>query len=841
MCLPAALLKPTVGQEADDAVSTAVTAAPSGVQRFANDRWASLAVVGVNPTDQDVDETVSVYLNNDPKLQFSTKFWIPSGGKRQTWLPIRIPSADEVNGDRVNLSVMRVVESDGHETFDDNRNGMPLWERSLLLTNREINSGLFAEIADLENDGNDEGRLYDLNHVINAGRDSVIQSSLELPPINFSSNFLPPTHHALDELDQLVIAGDHLRFDTGGLIAVRRWLHSGGRAWIMLDLVSDAMVMELLGDDAEVTVVNRVELNDFEIEITDAVVGHETLAAMPWSSERPVEMTRVFAGDAEVVARVDGWPAAFWRRIGGGEVLFTTLGARGWLDQDGTAGTALHEISRRLFEPRNEPPEFRSALTPIVDDQIGYQIPSRRFAATVLGLNALVILVAGCWWARRRQLERMAVLVPVSAVVSTAVMLWVGARNAQSVPSTVATGQVVRIRSATDEAEITTVQAVYSQQAVDPGLVTRNGTMTMPVAGESASSIRRVRLDDDGRSRWLGTEHPPGVVRHLDSDSTLQLTRPIGVRGTFDTGGFIATLFGIDPVQCEDAILVNEPAPVTGVRLPGPSDSSGQIRADVADLLAADQFVPGSLLTDDQRIRQDFLRRTLQASDDNSFGSSLSLLCWTAPFDLGVRFADSFRQTGSALVSIPVQIDRPEEGIDFRIPATFVRTEAFIGERGLSSLYNARTGRWLSGLTKPTETELLFRFPEALDTMKLKQVNVAIKINAPSRTLIIETLVDGERVTVFEKKSPSGLIRFSIENEDALALHPDGGFWMEIGITESENAVRLRTEKPGGTISDLDETESNRRRKSIDRTVDNTTWQIDWIQVDAVGRIESGE
>ena len=813
-----------LSQDAQDHPATAVTVAPSGVQRFSPGGWSSLSVVGVNPTDSDSQEVVSVYLGDKPGFQFSKRFWLPAHSKRQTWLPFLVPPETPSEDQQINVSMMRLDESGGGEVFAENLHGMPIIQRSLMLTSNEINTGLILQPPNLDGSGTSEATRKSVYETIYAGRDSVIQSSLDLSLVSFGSNFLPPTPGALDELDQLVIASDHLLGDTSGMVQVRQWLRSGGRLWIMLDLTSEALVTELIGDDARYSVVNRVELNDFQFDSsdTDSAGG----SGESWSSELPVEMVRVFADVDEVAFRIDSWPAAFWQSVGQGEVLFTTLGARGWLQENKTPSLAFYQLSQRYFEQRDEPIPHVQAMTPILDDQIGYQIPSRRVAGTVLGINALVILVAGIWWARRRRLERLAILIPASAIAATAILLAIGNRHTDSVPSTVATGQIVRVLDATDEAEVSTVRAVYSQNAGSLELVSAPGTLTMPSETDATSETRRILWDDDGTSQWLGPAQPPGVVRHLESDSTLQLSHPITVRGTFDGDGFRGTVVGIDARKCEDGVFVAPPRPATSVTLSESGESSGQLRGGTENLLAAEQFIPGALLSDEQRMRQDFLRRVLASPEQNPFGSRPSLLLWTEPVELGVRFSDRFHRSGSAVVSIPIQIDRPAPGADFQIPATFIGIEAFVGSRGASSVFNPRTGKWFTQLTKPNETELLCRFPESLSPMTLKSVTLTLKINAPSRSLVIKAMVDGQPTTVYQQMNPTGLIHVTIDRGDALQWHADGGLWLAIEITETQQAAAHRDDQQEET-------------GTADRVVDNTTWQIEFVHADAVGRIES--
>ena len=84
-----------------------------------------------------------------------------------------------------------------------------------------------------------------------------------------------------------------------------------------------------------------------------------------------------------------------------------------------------------------------------LQEQIGYRIPNRNTAVTVLGLNCVGLLVAGVWLARQRRLERLAIVVPVITGLAAAVFLAIGGLNAGSVPPTVVSTQVIRLASDT--------------------------------------------------------------------------------------------------------------------------------------------------------------------------------------------------------------------------------------------------------------------------------------------------------------------------------------------------------------------------------------------------------
>ena len=804
----------------------AVAVNPAGVQRFSRGGWTSLVAVGTNRTDQDTVETASVYFDDASGLQFARRFWIPAGSQRSAWLPARIPDQQRSENDRTQLSSMHLTESNGTETFNQNAVGMPISTRSLMLADEEIHTGIITELGD---PSSALPRYVDtIRATVFAGRDSVIDSSLQLGLVHFVSNFLPPSPNALDELDQLVIASDRLQQDSNSIPQIRRWLHGGGRLWIMLDVTSDETVSALLGGELPYDVVDRVELNEFQLESTRTRV--EAADTTSWVSERPVDLVRVITdldGD-DIPVRIDDWPAAFWVPVGSGEVLFTALEARGWITNgqlnlmgEGEASVPLYRQARRFFEERSPSRRHVEAMRPLLERQIGYRIPSRRLAASVLGLNVLVVLLGGLYWGAQRRLERMALLIPFAAALSAGVLLVAGSRNAAAVPSTVATGQLIRIDDAVSEAHVTSLSAIYSQQAESLELGSSTGTLTLPAA--SANEVRRLCWDDHGNSFWIGAPQPPGVVRHAASDATIPLAAPIRVRGSFDAEGFLGSVEGLSPESWEDGVIVASPNPATAVR----REDASLVRGRVTDRLAPDQFTQGTLLDDDQRMRQQVLREILSPADQNPFGNRPSLLVWTEPLDLGVRFADRFQRRGTALVSIPVRIQRPSSATEFRIPASFIKTSAYAGTRGVSSIFNPRTGSWLKEMTNAADVELLFEFPIELMPLQLRRLAVEIQISAPSRTLSVKTKTDGVPKLVFEESNPTGLVQFEIDRGDALQLGRRGGLWMSVAVSESSQQAAPGSEPNSIAGSRSPEPVPNQQTAQ-------STWQVERLHVTAV-------
>jgi hypothetical protein len=119
------------------------------------------------------------------------------------------------------------------------------------------------------------------------------------------------------------------------------------------------------------------------------------------SFDNPIHMRRVIVDTDDIICEVDGWPAAFWKQVGQGEVLFTTLDARGWLS-DATISPPLQSVARRFFVSKLEPPVYVAEVSEVLDGEIGYQIPSRKSVAWVLLLQVFAVVIGGIWLMLRK-------------------------------------------------------------------------------------------------------------------------------------------------------------------------------------------------------------------------------------------------------------------------------------------------------------------------------------------------------------------------------------------------------------------------------------------------------
>ncbi len=146
-----------------------------------------------------------------------------------------------------------------------------------------------------------------------------------------ADDFLPADETSLNYLDHLILTEDRLVDDLAALTAVRRWLHAGGRLWVMLDQTDPVILERLFGDEFQGAVADRVELSSVRVDQPPSLFVPDSQLGTRSNIENPVEMSRVIVSDMEVWNTVNGWPAAMTRTYGRGRVLITTLGPRGWV------------------------------------------------------------------------------------------------------------------------------------------------------------------------------------------------------------------------------------------------------------------------------------------------------------------------------------------------------------------------------------------------------------------------------------------------------------------------------------------------------------------------------
>ncbi|MFM9195764.1 MAG: hypothetical protein ACKOWG_08485, partial [Planctomycetia bacterium] len=433
--------------------------------------WSVLGVTAENPGHAAAEGLVSVFFPPDSQRQWARRSWVPSSAQRTSWLPVQIPAGIDPAVSRQAYQVLSLDPTAGPDVLK-RRSGEGLVGDGLMWIGHEAakTCGYLAGMNQADPRFGDEaaGRsarlAMDLDDQALDTLDAA-RTSLNLAPACslLHAPFLPPWSECLAGYDQMLLTGDRIVRDTAGLAALRAWVQSGGRLWILVDRVQPATLLALLGNAAAVEAVDRVELDRVAIESYDETA--DGLVADACDLEEPTGLVRVVTSAADVPCRVEGWPAAVWLPYGEGEVLLTMLGATGWRSADGkTASKGLGLLAKRFFSPRKTRPVV-AAAEPAIRQLVGYRVAGRRLPLVVLGGYCLTLLAAGLASARRGRPERLLWIVPIAPVAAAGLLVGGGAASARSVPPTVVTAQLVSIAPETDECRTESLLAVYDQRS----------------------------------------------------------------------------------------------------------------------------------------------------------------------------------------------------------------------------------------------------------------------------------------------------------------------------------------------------------------------------------------
>ncbi len=812
--------------------ATSVVVGSGAAARHVPGKWSTLNVNVQNNTNEDSQETAIVTFGEDSSLQYARKVWVPAGARRTSWMPVKIPEDLSPSDPLLPMTSIHLKETESGEQFQADVTGMSTTSGSVMLSWSDFRTGTI--LGDRPTTKEEAIEFDKIREAIYLGSDSVAADDPGQGVVEFSSKLVSPSPRGMDSLDQMIIASDDFFTDSGSVSRLQGWLQNGGMIWIMADRVSPESARRLLGDVAAYHVVDRVELNEFEFQGIAKHVSVKAPKPEPWSSEEPVELVRVVIDGQQVLYSIDGWPAAFWANVGKGQVLITTLEASGWTkDQEPTL--AYQDLAQQFFIRREQMVSATDPMLPFLDKEIGYKIPRRGQIATTLGLYSLALLIIGIVLAKRRSLQQMAWVVPVATLCAAGFLFYLGSRQTGSVPSTIATGQLAVIDPQTATAQVSSVSAVYSQESRTLALQSPSSTLTEVRQAGSSGQVRRIVWEDDGGSRWDHLKQPPGVVRHIESEATIQLSQPWAIQGTFTKDGFQGSILGgpeadageqnASASRYEDAIVLGTGFPSLALK-PGAND---QFQGGVDALMAEGQFIADDFMTDLQRSRQALVRELSTASPP-LIPSDRRMLVWTDPIDVGVQFDDDFQRRGSALTLLPIQLKAVPTGQDFVVPATFVDLKQRAGSGAGRIIYDDRVGKWLDGLNEPIEVEMLCRVPDVALPAKLTRATAQVRVNAPSRTLRLHTLVDGQRKSVFERANPNGAIEFAIE-QDNLQADASGDVHLIVSISDSSGEVVA----DNGLTVVTDELFGAAETNSIDQQPDRSTWQIEYLRINFEG------
>jgi hypothetical protein len=802
---------------------------PGGLYAYAPNRWGLLHVNATNNQQVPIEIISATYFDNEPSLQYGRKIWLPPRSRLQTWHPIRIPEMRDSEQKRLFFHSLVMDASAAREVLIRTESGQMQHDGFLQIT-RETVTGAINDLG-----GEQPSRSDEAMELIGICR-SFQKLSRSISTI--TDSVFAPGEESFDVLDQLIICDNRPMRDAAGLEAIRHWLFAGGHAWVMLDQADPAVLEMLLGDEFQCEIVDRVSLNTVRIE-TGPAGPRGTDCHQEF--ERPVEMVRAIVSNADVIFTVNEWPAAFWMNCGEGRLLVTTLGARGWTQPpkiDPAPAPRRQRRSERQLEAQNSAPSAPQAgpnperdpsppavqdfgpkvptdplsticmefwaprkvksltvesLEPIVQEYVGYAIPSRSLIVGLLAGFCGLLVVAGIGLWRINRLEWLGVVGPILAFAVSLVLVGLGQAQRQSVPPTTASIQYIQAIPGTDEFLAEGQIGFYTP---DPGIATlgfHSGGRIMPEMTGLESTTRRLIWTDSNQGEWKNLPSTAGsrggvfqTSGELDQRvSATAMFGPDGLTGELQTGG---------ANQAADALIATANGRI-GVTL----RPDGSFTALSSNVFSQEQFLDAELLSDEQDRRRRVLKQLLINPKRLGEPPAPTLLFWSEPWDLGFEFPEGSRRLGAALVAVKLDLRRPPAGTTVSIPAPLLSFKVVRGPDGTvpTGLWDQIHQEWAEK-SAPSSTWVRYQVPSQLLPLKPQTARIQVRVSGPIGKLEISGMKLGRVVPLKKWIDPVGAVELTAEG-DALSFDATGGILFRVAAGDPDRPELTRTETSDGT------------------------------------------
>ncbi|MBP3960460.1 hypothetical protein J8F10_34980 [Gemmata sp. G18] len=752
---------------------------PVGARTSLTDTWGTLrfGIDNLGPTAREA--RVVAYHLDRPDVQYCRDVWVPGNSRLTSWLTVGPPPV-QASQLRRDIGYRLYERVNGEFRPVASRDPERLVSRAVPYRPRDPSTAVYLDAPDdpdgpeaVTAKGSTAGQTVLFARTFRHTRGLSEHLSIII------DRHLPPTVEAFDGIDQFVLAGNRLAADPAAGQTLRHWVLRGGTLWVMLDRVDPDVLAPVLGEAMRFQVAGRTGLTALRLR-----APADPLAPEVQEFEQPVDLVRVqLSGSETVLFEANGWPAAFSQTVGRGRVVFTTLGARGWYrargPRDGASrfeGTRDVPVALGAFDglaihlyPEPQPEPLRAEdLAPLLRAEIGYEVVGRGTASAILAAFVFGVLALGIGLRRSRAPERIGLFGPALAAATAGVFVAIGIASRSSVPPTAAAVAVVEVTPENGEASWRGLFGVYNPASGDLQLgAERGGAVDLDSTGLGGQTRQRVQTDLDAW-HWENLAFPAGVrvgpFRSASRTGAATTARfgPNGLEGKLTIGTF---------KNPADALIFSKAGTVLTARV----EADGSFRATSDDVLPADQYLPGTVLTDRQQRRQDVYRRLLARSSTSALPDRDRLFVWADTDDLPFAVEGAKRTVGMALLSLPIEFAPQRSGDSVTIPNGLIPHAAVI---------DGRSRRPMLEQSQPVQIPLRFQLPPSALPLTVERAVLTARVRAPARKFSVSGSADETAVPLFAATDPGGAIR--VEITDTRVLRPDATGGVSLTLTVSE-------------------------------------------------------
>jgi hypothetical protein len=208
-------------------------------------------------------------------------------------------------------------------------------------------------------------------------------------------------------------------------------------------------------------------------------------------------------------------------------------------------------------------------------------------------------------------------------------------------------------------------------------------------------------------------------------------------------------------------------------------NDDGTFHTGSQDALPIGQFLAGGILSDDQQRRQEAYREFLRRPANARTEPRTALLAWAKPLDVQFDLDPEARTTGSALLVVPLRMERPLPGERLTIPGSLIPFRQMLPTGPIRPTVES---------TKASNMNLRFQLPASALPFTVESARLTVKMNAPSRRVTISGRAGEGTVELAHIESPLDPIRVDITDERFLHLDEQGGLLVNLAVSDLGNA-----------------------------------------------------
>ena len=762
-----------------------------GVNRLAHSRIIPGAVLPIqatvsNPTENRGEGIVVAIVDGIPDRQSARRLALRPGQSREVDLFLNIPQS-VANKESIDIVTRLYEDAGGTEVIQGA--GQRAEYKFTLTVEKEAN---FAAFLMDEEELAVPSWYWPQSHPLMSYEWAIatrIDSGTPRRVANMGSSPLPI--HQLDwsVLKSAVVADESKLQDLAFVDSLRSFVEAGGKLWVMLDRVSPTAIRPLLGTNQLCEDVDAVELQEFTV----SVIGDSTQIAESdrvVSSEEPLRMRRVLQSGGTVTHEVDGWPAAIWMSVGYGEILLTTLDPAAWVEprdlsnDPGGNSMGVSAYASRIWASRlalevNVPtrnlPLVAETSYPL--ELMGSRVVPKGWIATGLSVFCLLLLVLGVWRWRAGDLRTIGIAIPTLAIVFSGGMVLATSFTRLDQPESVTRLQLIQVAEDGASAVVREQAAVYLKAGRQMDL---SGSVDGAVQIDEGLQSGVQRRTQNGFQTWQlnNVSWPPGFWRY--SSQFRVPTDDLKVKAILDSDGLRLELPEL-PSPLEDPVLSYT---LGGRMLVG---GSGPTRSVDPSLTAKDgRWIAGTLISTEQQRRLEIYKQFFAPGDRKQYLDQV-LYGWTDVWPETPGWSQELEKSGSALVALPVELQRPDPMELIDVPHGLVRLQNDESRLGSSLAFDGQTGEWVRELTSAATANLQLVLPKELVPFEAEYLDLMLNMEAPQRD--VQLRIETEQGVVFTQDFNEPSIPWSSRVSDPRVLEAakDGSLNLILEVSERKD------------------------------------------------------